>query len=66
MVVFYSYVYHKLEKLVISDYVLVYFHGATTKHRTPDLSVLRKCYQMINLRYRIEFVCILSFSLDLY
>jgi prune family protein 2 len=46
------YVYHKLEKLVSNDYVLVYFHGATPKHRTPDLKFLRKCYQMINFRLR--------------
>ncbi|CAF0793324.1 unnamed protein product [Rotaria sp. Silwood1] len=46
------YVYHKLEKLVINDYVLIYFHGATPKHRTPDLKFLRKCYQMINFRLR--------------
>ncbi|CAF0952341.1 unnamed protein product [Rotaria sordida] len=46
------YVYHKLEKLVVNDYVLIYFHGATPKHRTPDLKFLRKCYQMINFRLR--------------
>jgi len=46
------YVYHKLEKMVTNDYVLVYFHGATPKHRMPDLKFLRKCYQMINLRLR--------------
>lgn len=46
----FSYVYHKLEQLVINDYVLVYFHGATPKHRTPELKFLRKCYQMINFR----------------
>jgi hypothetical protein len=46
-----SYVYHKIEKLVTNDYILVYFHGATPKHRTPDLKFLRKCYQMINFRY---------------
>ncbi|CAF1360985.1 unnamed protein product [Rotaria magnacalcarata] len=46
------YVYHKLEQLVTNDYVLIYFHGATPKHRTPDLKFLRKCYQMINFRLR--------------
>ncbi|CAF0805759.1 unnamed protein product [Didymodactylos carnosus] len=49
---FSNYVYHKLEKLVTNDYVLVYFHGATPKHRMPDLKFLKKCYQMINLRLR--------------
>ena len=45
-----SYVYQKIEKLVTNDYILVYFHGATPKHRTPDLKFLRKCYHMINFR----------------
>ena len=44
------YVYYQLEQLVTNDYVLIYFHGATPKHRTPDLKFLRKCYQMINFR----------------
>ena len=46
----FSYVYYRLEQLVTNDYVLIYFHGATPKHRTPDLKFLRKCYQMINFR----------------
>ncbi|CAF1511487.1 unnamed protein product [Rotaria magnacalcarata] len=46
------YIYHKLENLVINDYVLVYFHGATPKHRTPELKFLRKYYQMVNFRLR--------------
>ncbi|CAF1108383.1 unnamed protein product [Adineta ricciae] len=46
------YVYHTLDKLVTNDYILIYFHGATPKHRTPDLKFLRKCYQMINFRLR--------------
>ncbi|CAF0917773.1 unnamed protein product [Rotaria sordida] len=46
------YIYHKLEKLVTNDYVLIYFHGATPKHRTPELKILRKYYQMINFRLR--------------
>ncbi|CAF3561587.1 unnamed protein product [Rotaria socialis] len=46
------YIYHKLEKLVIDDYILVYFHGATPKHRTPEFKFLRKYYQMVNFRLR--------------
>jgi len=59
----FSYVYHKLNNLVINDYILVYFHGATSKHRTPDLKFLRKCYQMINFRLdSIEFGIIFIFA----
>ncbi|CAF1055464.1 unnamed protein product [Adineta ricciae] len=46
------YVYHQLDKLVTNDYILVYFHGATPKHRTPDFKILRKYYQMLNFRLR--------------
>ncbi|CAF1222096.1 unnamed protein product [Adineta steineri] len=46
------YIYHKLEKLVTKDYILIYFHGATPKHRTPDFKILRQYYQMINFRLR--------------
>ncbi len=61
-----SYVYHKLEQLVTNDYILIYFHGATPKHRTPDLKFLRKCYQMINFRYRIVYFILplIDFLLD--
>ena len=46
------YVLTTLDQLVAEDYVLIYFHGATSKSCIPRFSWVKNCYQMIDRRLR--------------
>ncbi|GFS17870.1 protein prune homolog 2 [Elysia marginata] len=48
----FHYVVHTLEELVADDYVIVYFHGSTPRHKMPGLGWLRRCYQSIDRRLK--------------
>jgi len=46
------YVISTLELLVVEDYMMVYFHGATPKQKMPSLRWLKRCYEMISRRLK--------------
>ncbi len=46
----FRYVVSTLELLVVEDYMIVYFHGATPKQKMPSLRWLKRCYEMIDRR----------------
>ncbi|KAI5717537.1 hypothetical protein M8J77_007548 [Diaphorina citri] len=46
------YVLHTLDQLITEDYVLVYLHGATSRHNMPTFSWLKRCYQMIDRKLK--------------
>uniref|UniRef100_A0A8D9A010 Protein prune homolog 2 n=1 Tax=Cacopsylla melanoneura TaxID=428564 RepID=A0A8D9A010_9HEMI len=46
------YVLHTLDQLITEDYVLVYLHGATSRHNMPNFSWLKRCYQMIDRKLK--------------
>ena len=50
-VLFCRYVVSTLELLVVEDYMIVYFHGATPRNKTPGLRWLKRCYEMIDRRW---------------
>ncbi|XP_053221411.1 BCL2/adenovirus E1B 19 kDa protein-interacting protein 2 isoform X7 [Podarcis raffonei] len=52
----FKYVIGTLELLVAENYMIVYLNGATTRRKMPSLGWLRKCYQQIDRRLRMQ-VC---------
>ncbi|CAD5112236.1 DgyrCDS1465 [Dimorphilus gyrociliatus] len=46
------YVVSTLELLVVEDYMIIFFHGATPKYKMPSLVWLKKCYDMIDRRLK--------------
>eukprot|EP00918_Siedleckia_nematoides_P070228 GHVU01153197.1.p1 GENE.GHVU01153197.1~~GHVU01153197.1.p1 ORF type:complete len:321 (-),score=44.79 GHVU01153197.1:3039-3878(-) len=46
------YVVSTLELLVVDDYMVVYFHGATPKNKMPSFRWLRRCYDLIDRRLK--------------
>ena len=53
------YVISTLELLVVEDYMIVYFHGSTPKHKMPGLRWLKRCYDMIDRRWGPTSFCVL-------
>lgn len=46
------YVISTLELLVIEDYMIVFFHGASPKNKMPSLVWLKKCCDMIDKKLK--------------
>ena len=48
IILYFRYVVSTLELLVVEDYMIVYFHGATPNKKMPGLRWLKQCYEMID------------------
>ncbi|XP_048337791.1 BCL2/adenovirus E1B 19 kDa protein-interacting protein 2 isoform X3 [Sphaerodactylus townsendi] len=50
----FKFVIGTLELLVAENYMIIYLNGATTRRKMPSLGWLRKCYQQIDRRLRMQ------------
>lgn len=47
---FHSYVISTLNRLVVDNYIIVYFHSAAPRRSMPGFGWLRRFYQMVDRR----------------